>query len=148
MKTQFAYPVASRLCLFLLVIHSLVLKVHATEAETARQESANATSDQLADPLTAGWQGEAVCERLHEDFEQRILRCSFAPGVGHEKHFHAPHFGYALSGGKMRLTDRRGVREVDLVTGSSYTSEGVEWHEVLNVGDTTVRYLIVEKKLD
>jgi len=32
------------------------------------------------------------------------------------------------------------------VTGSSFTSPGVEWHEVVNVGDTTVVYLIVEPK--
>ena len=33
-----------------------------------------------------------------------------------------------------------------LATGSSYASEGTPWHEVLNVGDTTVTYLIVEPK--
>ncbi|WOH36354.1 cupin domain-containing protein [Thalassotalea fonticola] len=103
-------------------------------------------ANELADPLTAGWQGEKVCERLHEDEQQRILRCTFEPGVGHEKHFHKAHFGYALSGGKMRLTSANGIREVTLKTGSSYTSNGVEWHEVLNIGDTTVAYLIVEPK--
>ena len=100
----------------------------------------------LPDPLTAGWQGKKVCELLHDDEKQRILRCTFPPGVGHEKHFHNGHFGYALSGGKMRLTSSVGIREVTLKTGSSYTSAGVEWHEVLNIGDTTVMYLIVEPK--
>lgn len=100
----------------------------------------------LPDPLAAGWQGEPVCERLHEDDKQRILRCTFAPGVGHERHFHAPHFGYAISGGRVRITDANGIRELDLPTGSSYTSDGVESHEVLNIGDTTVVYLIVESK--
>lgn len=103
-------------------------------------------ANELADPLAAGWQGEKVCERLHEDHQQRILRCTFAPGVGHERHFHNPHFGYALSGGKMRLTSANGIREITLKTGSSYTSNGVEWHEVLNIGETTVVYLIVEPK--
>ena len=103
-------------------------------------------AEPLADPLAAGWQGQPVCEKLHEDESQRVLRCTFPSGVGHEKHFHAPHFGYALSGGKMRLIDAQGEREVTLATGSSYTSDGTEWHEVLNVGDTTVQYLIVEPK--
>ena len=100
----------------------------------------------LPDPLEAGRQGAPVCERLDEDDRQRVLRCTFAPGVGHERHFHAPHFGYAIAGGRMRITDETGVREVDLATASSFTSEGVDWHEVLNVGNTTVVYLIAEPK--
>ena len=103
-------------------------------------------SSNLPDPLAAGWQGRPVCEQLHDNAAQRVLRCTFPPGVGHDRHYHDPHFGYALAGGRMRLLDASGVREVDLATGSSYTSEGTAWHEVLNVGDTTVVYLIVEPK--
>jgi mannose-6-phosphate isomerase-like protein (cupin superfamily) len=105
-----------------------------------------ATRPSLPDPLEAGWNGVPVCERLHEDRAHRVLRCSFAPSVGHERHFHARHFGYAISGGRMRITDSRGTREVDLATGSSFTSDGVEWHEVVNIGDTTVVYLIIEPR--
>jgi len=101
---------------------------------------------ELPDPLAAGWDGARVCERLHEDSSQRILRCTFAPGAGHERHFHARHFGYAVQGGRMRISDENGVRDVDLPTGSSFVSAGVEWHEVLNIGDTTTVYLIVEPK--
>lgn len=46
----------------------------------------------------------------------------------------------------MRLTSADGTREVELGTGSSYISEGVAWHEVLNVGETTVIYLVVEPR--
>ncbi len=46
----------------------------------------------------------------------------------------------------MRITDANGTRDVELATGSSFASDGVDWHEVLNVGDTTVVYLIVEPK--
>ncbi|MBB3763073.1 cupin domain-containing protein [Sphingomicrobium lutaoense] len=106
-----------------------------------------AASPELPNPLQAGWGGQPVCENLHEDEMQRVLRCSFAPGVGHDRHFHAPHFGYALSGGRMRLTDAKGTRDVDLVTGSHFASNGTPWHEVLNIGDTTVTYLIVEPKV-
>ena len=104
------------------------------------------SASELPDPLQAGWMGKPVCELLKEDERIRALRCTFAPGIGHERHFHAPNFGYAISGGRMRLTDENGVREVDLPTGSSFNSEGTAWHEVLNVGDTTVIYLIVEHK--
>ncbi len=100
--------------------------------------------EDLPDPLAAGWNGEQICELLHEDAHQRILRCIFPPGVGHEKHFHKAHFGYVLAGGKMRIIDDSGEREVDLLADYSWTSDGVSWHEVLNVGETTSVYLIVE----
>jgi len=101
-------------------------------------------AEDLPDPLAAGWQGKTVCELLHEDARQRILRCTFPPGVGHEKHFHKAHFGYVIAGGKMRIIDDSGEREVDIPAGYSWTSDGVSRHEVLNVGETTSVYLIVE----
>ena len=75
----------------------------------------------------------------------RVLRCTFPPGVGHERHYHPAHYGYALSGGTMRITDESGTRDVDLATGADYSSDGTPWHEVVNVGDTPVIYLIVEE---
>ena len=105
-----------------------------------------AGAEALPDPLQAGWQGQPVCELLRDGAELRVLRCTFPPGVGHERHFHAPNFGYALSGGSMRLTDGSGVRVAQLKTGSSFSSAGTPWHEALNIGDTTISYLIVEPK--
>jgi mannose-6-phosphate isomerase-like protein (cupin superfamily) len=105
-----------------------------------------ATRPPLPDPLDAGWNGVPVCEKLHEDSSHRILRCSFPPLVGHERHFHNRHFGYAIAGGRMQITDSSGTREVDLATGSSFASDGVDWHEVVNIGDSTVMYLIIEPK--
>ena len=101
---------------------------------------------QIADPLAAGWEGKPVCERLHDDKKQRVLRCTFPPGVGHEVHYHAPHFGYVIAGGRMQITDRTGTRVVETSAGGSWGSEGIVWHEVLNVGKTTTIYLIVEPK--
>ncbi len=100
----------------------------------------------LPDPLEAGWKGESVCEVLRDTDQHRVLRCTFPPGVGHERHFHAAHFGYVLEGGRMRIRDERGEREVDTAGGSSWSSDGVDWHEVLNVGDTTTSYLIIEPR--
>ena len=105
-----------------------------------------ALAKKLPDPVAAGWQGTPVCEILHEDGALRVFRCTFPPGVGHERHFHATHFGYALSGGTMRITDANGTREVTLTTGSSFFSEGIPWHEVVNVGETAVSYLMIEPK--
>ena len=105
-----------------------------------------ATRPRLPDPLDPGWNGVPVCEKLHEDSSHRVLRCSFPPLVGHERHFHNRHFGYAIAGGRMQITDSSGTREVDLATGSSFASDGVDWHEVVNIGDSTVMYLIIEPK--
>lgn len=87
-----------------------------------------------------------VCRKLHDDSHHRILRCEFAPSVGHERHFHRQHFGYTIAGGGVRITDSRGTRELDLATGSSFASQGVDWHEVLNIAETTMVFLIIEPK--
>lgn len=104
------------------------------------------SADDLPDPMEAGWQGKPVCEILHEDEALRVFRCTFPPGIGHERHFHAMHFGYALSGGTMRIVDESGTREVTLKTGSSFSSDGIPWHEVINIGKTEVSYLMIEPK--
>lgn len=100
----------------------------------------------LPDPLEAGWNNEAVCELLEENEKLRILKCTFPPGVGHERHYHAEHFGYTLAGGKFRITDANGTREVDVPTGYSFYNEEVVEHEVLNIGDSTAIFLIMEPK--
>ncbi len=105
-----------------------------------------ALPDSLPDPLTAGWEGEKVCEVLQENDSLRALRCTFPPGAGHERHFHAPHFGYILEGGTMRIKDASGTREQETPAGASWTSDGVDWHEAVNIGDTTTVYIIVEPK--
>ena len=100
----------------------------------------------LPHAIDAGWKGEKVCELLFENDAARAMRCSFPPGVGHERHWHAPHFGYILEGGTMRITDANGTREQETPSGASWWSDGVEWHEAVNIGDTTTAYLIIEPK--
>lgn len=100
----------------------------------------------LPDALSAGWKGEKVCELLHEDENIRALRCTFPPGVGHEPHYHLPHFGYVLSGGTMRVSDQAGTREIAAPAGGTWESTETTRHQALNVGETTTQYLIIEKK--
>ena len=122
-----------------MLVATIVFAASSSMAETRQQA-------ELPDPLAAGWHGQQVCEKLHEDADQRVLRCTFPPGAGHERHYHKPHFGYTLAGGRMRITDASGTREVDLTTGNTAVSEGTAGHEVFNVGETTVVYLVVEPK--
>lgn len=107
--------------------------------------AAQAKEEALPSALEAGWNGERVCTLQHQTQTHRVLRCTFPPGVGHERHYHPAHYGYALSGGTMQLTSASGTRTVTLETGSDYSSDGTEWHEVVNVGETTVTYLIAEE---
>ncbi len=97
--------------------------------------------------LCAGWEGERVCEVLHEDAMIRVLRCAFPPGVGHEAHYHPPHFGLVLEGESvMRVTTEQGVAERPVRAGGSFVNDAEVSHEALNVGDEATTYLIVEKK--
>lgn len=102
---------------------------------------------ELPHAVDAGWNGEKTCELLQENENVKAYRCTFAPGVGHERHFHNAHWGYVIEGGMMRTVDgKNGVREVTSATGAWWWSDGVEWHEALNIGDTTTSYVIVEPK--
>ena len=102
--------------------------------------------DRLPDPVEAGWKGASVCDVLHDDAYQRVLRCTFPPTVGHERHYHKRHFGYVIAGGRMQITDATGTRVVEPATGAHFKSDGIGWHEVVNIGDSTATYLIMEPK--
>jgi len=104
------------------------------------------TGDGLPDPLEAGWNGNKVCELLKEDNTKRILKCTFPPNVGHERHLHAPHFGYTLKGGTFRITDDKGTKEIIVKDGTTWNKTEPSKHEVLNIGTTTSVYLIIEPK--
>lgn len=98
----------------------------------------------LPHAMEAGWQGQKTCELMFEDESVRVARCVFPPGVGHEKHYHNPHFGYVLEGGTLRIVDDSGEKVVTTRTGGSWSTTSLTVHEALNVGDTTTSYLIVE----
>ena len=88
---------------------------------------------ELPDPLQAGWKGEKVCEVLVENESVRTLRCTFPPGIGHEKHYHPKHVGYTLKGGTFRITDAKGTREVNIPETKSDKSENVQKQKVINL---------------
>lgn len=102
--------------------------------------------DALPHAMDAGWEGDEVCELLQESEDLRMFKCTFEPGQGHEKHWHPAHIGYVTEGGKMRITDESGTRVREFPTGLSWQSGGVTWHDVVNVGETTSSYVILEAK--
>ncbi len=101
----------------------------------------------LLDPVQAGWHGHKVCEVLVDNAQVRTARCTFPPGEGHDRHFHAPHWGYILTTSTMRITTAKGTVVRDLKAGDTWWSDEVAWHEMLNVGTTAGVYLIVEPKV-
>ena len=105
-----------------------------------------AQKQQLPDPFEAGWEGESVCEILEENTSTRVLKCTFPPGVGHEYHYHNPHIGYTLVGSTFEITDKNGTRTIEVKTGLHFKNDDITEHQVLNVGDSTAVFLIIEQK--
>jgi quercetin dioxygenase-like cupin family protein len=102
----------------------------------------------LPHAFDAGWAGQKTCAVLFEDETVRVGHCVFPPGVGHEKHYHNPHFGYVLEGGTLRIMDDRGERTVTTEAGGTWSTEEVTVHEAVNIGEKTTGYLIVEPVRD
>lgn len=100
----------------------------------------------LPHAFDAGWKGQKTCDLLFEDDTVRVARCVFPPGIGHEKHFHNPHFGYVLESGTMTIVDSRGEREVRTEAGSNWSTTERTVHEAVNTGETTTSYLVMEPK--
>jgi quercetin dioxygenase-like cupin family protein len=105
-----------------------------------------ADSPPLPHAFDAGWKGQKTCELLYETEAVRVGRCAFPPGVGHERHYHEPHFGYVLEGGTLRIVDSEGEHITDTVTGATWSTGVRTVHEAMNIGETTTRYLIVEPR--
>ena len=107
---------------------------------------ATGSEDPLPHAFDAGWKGEKTCEVIYENAQLRVGRCAFPPGIGHEKHYHDPHFGYVLEGGTLRIADRQGVRTITTSAGGSWSTDERTVHEAVNIGETTTSYIIVEPK--
>jgi quercetin dioxygenase-like cupin family protein len=98
----------------------------------------------LPHAFDAGWKGVQTCHLLYETATVRVGQCSFPPGVGHEKHYHNPHFGYVLEGATMLIQDQTGERAAVTEAGSTWSTSQRTVHQAFNTGDTTARFLIVE----
>ena len=88
------------------------------------------------------------CEKLYEDAQIRIGRCTFPAGAVHVCHSHPAYSVYTLSGGKGQVRDSRGTRQSESKTGEYNNIPPIPWHEFKNIGDTTISYLLVERKYE
>lgn len=115
---------------------------------SAVQAATAATPSAVPDALSVEWQGKHPCEALYEDAQIRVARCTFPPGAVHVRHSHPGYLTYILSGGKGLTTTESGQRAGVTEAGALLQNKPVPWHEYKNVGDTTMSYLLVEKKYE
>jgi quercetin dioxygenase-like cupin family protein len=100
----------------------------------------------VPDALSEEWQGKKPCEKLFEDAQVRIAWCTFLPGAMHLCHSHPSYFTYVLRGGQAQVQDERGTRKIDFVAGAFVDAPPTPRHQFVNIGETTVQVLVVEKK--
>lgn len=105
-----------------------------------------AMAENVPDALSVEWEGNKPCEKLFEDAHVRMARCTFPPGAMHVCHSHPAYLSYVVSGGQGQVQDEKGTRKVNFVAGALTDVPPVPWHELANTGDTTLQFLIVEKK--
>ena len=77
----------------------------------------------------------------------RAARCSFPPGVGHERHFHAAHWGYIVQGATMRITTAAGIIDRVLKAGDSARYAVDLQHSIRNTGKGAAKALLVVEYL-
>ena len=105
-----------------------------------------AVAQDIPDALAVEWQGKHPCEKLYEDSQIRVARCTFPPGAEHVRHKHPAYLTYVLGGGSGEITTAGGKRVSETRADQLSDSPAVEWHALKNVGQTTLRYLVIEKK--
>jgi quercetin dioxygenase-like cupin family protein len=103
-------------------------------------------AENVPDALSVEWQGKKPCEKLYEDAQVRVARCTFPPGTVHVCHSHPSYLTYVLSGGQAQVQDEKGTRKIEIVAGTFSDVAPIPWHEFSNAGDSTLQYLVVEKK--
>ena len=103
-----------------------------------------AKADDVPDALSVEWQGK--CEKLFDDEHIRVVRCTFPPGAVHVCHSHPGYLSYVVNEGQGQVQDEKGIRKMDLVAGALLSAPPTPWHEVANVGNTTLQFVVVEKK--
>ncbi len=75
-------------------------------------------ADDVPDAPSVEWQGKKPCEKLFEDAQVRIARCTFPPGAMHLCHSHPAYFTYVLTGGQAQVENEKGTRKIDFAAGA------------------------------
>ena len=88
-----------------------------------------------------------VYKVLLENDEVKVTEVTFKPGQGDEMHQHGVMSIYGITGGKLQNTSPDGtVREMEVADGFVGHRNTVTTHQMKNIGDTTVKVILVEHK--
>ena len=88
-----------------------------------------------------------VYKVLLENEDVKVLEVTFAPGQGDNMHEHGVITYYGIKGGKLQNTLSDGtVKEMDVPDGFVGHGNKIVKHQMKNVGDDTVKVIIVEHK--
>jgi quercetin dioxygenase-like cupin family protein len=87
-----------------------------------------------------------LAKKLFDDEHVRVVRCTFAPGAVHVCHSHPGYLSYVVNGGQGQVQDEKGIRKIDVVAGALLDVPPTPWHEFANVGNTTIQFVVIEKK--
>ena len=111
----------------------------------------------LVMPLTAAGQEPAEIDPvrefpdkytvLFENEHVRVVEYAVDPGERDGTHTHPPKLSYVLAGGTLRISPEGAEPFLsEEETGATHWSERLGRHDAENVGETTVRILLVEVK--
>ena len=83
---------------------------------------------------------------LLDNEKVRVIEVEYAPGVASAWHSHPAHVVYVLAGGKMEMTEK-GKKAIvnELKTGETTYNPPVT-HMAKNVGNTTIKLILMELK--
>ena len=88
-----------------------------------------------------------VYKVLLDNEEVKVTEVTFKPGQGDEMHQHGVMSIYGITGGKLKNTSPDGtVREMEVADGFVGHRNTVTTHQMKNIGDTTVKVILVEHK--
>ena len=88
-----------------------------------------------------------VYKVLLDNDEVKVTEVTFKPGQGDEMHQHGVMSIYGIKGGKLQNTSPDGtVREMEVADGFVGHRNTVTTHQMKNIGDTTVKVILVEHK--
>jgi beta-alanine degradation protein BauB len=83
---------------------------------------------------------------LLDNDQVRVLQVEFAPGEVAPWHWHPNHVIYALTGGKLEITDKdKPANVLDIKPGDTMYLPAVT-HMAKNIGTTTVKLVVTELK--
>jgi len=88
-----------------------------------------------------------VYKVLLDNEEVKVTEVTFKPGQGDEMHQHGVMSIYGITGGKLQNISPDGtVREMEVADGFVGHRNTVTTHQMKNIGDTTVKVILVEHK--